>query len=105
MTAVISDSSPGARGKPALRPRDVGDEAICGRDMEQRVFRVMLRCAGPGKKPGDRVAFQFQWQRPQGCPRGWACPLQVIQAHQNRSYRSPLFQQRAQLVDPPPGRI
>jgi len=48
MTAVISDSSPGARGKPALRPRDVGDEAICGRDMEQRVVRDLLRRAQQG---------------------------------------------------------
>ena len=48
MTAVISDSSPGARGKPALRPRDVGDEAICGREMEQRVVRDLLRRAQQG---------------------------------------------------------
>ena len=48
MTAVISESSPGACGKPALRPRDVDDEAICGREMEQRVVRDLLRHAQQG---------------------------------------------------------
>ena len=48
MTAAISDSSPGVRGKPALRPRDFGDEAICGREMEQRVVRDLLRRAQQG---------------------------------------------------------
>ena len=71
----------------------------------KEVFRVMVRCAGPGKKPGDRVAFQVQRQRPQGCQGGRACPLQVIQAHQDRSCRGPLFQMRSHLADPPPGRI
>ena len=71
----------------------------------KEVFGVMLRCAGPGQKPGDRVAFQVPWQRPQGCQGGRACPLQVIQAHQDRSRRGPLFQMRAHLADPPPGRV
>ena len=71
----------------------------------KQVFQVMVRCAGPGKKPGDRLAFQVLWQRPQGCQGGRACPLQVIQAHQDWSCCGPLFQMRGHLADPPPRRI
>ena len=86
------------------RPQGDTGGAILLQEVKE-VFRVMLRCAGPGQKPGDRVAFQFQWQRPQGCQGGWACPLQVIQAHQDRSRPGPLFQMRTHLADPPPGLV
>ena len=86
------------------RPQGDTGGAILLQEVEE-VFRVMLRCAGPGQKPGDRVVFQFQRQRPQGCQGGRACPLQVIQAHQDRSRPSPLFQMRTHLADPPPGRV
>jgi len=90
MTAAISDSSPGVRGKPALRPRDFGDEAICGREMEQRVVRDLLRHAqqgvgsvvlvegepGIGKSlllrdaVGEAAGRVFPWQQEQ--PTSWA---------------------------------
>jgi DNA-binding CsgD family transcriptional regulator len=48
MTTVISDSSPGARGKAAPRTRDAGDEAMCGREPERRILRDLLRRAEQG---------------------------------------------------------
>ena len=48
MTAVISDSSPGARGKTVSHARYAGDEAMCGRQPEQRITRDLLRRAQQG---------------------------------------------------------
>jgi DNA-binding NarL/FixJ family response regulator len=48
MTAVVSDFLPGARGKSALWARDVGDEAMCGREPERRIVRDLLRRAQRG---------------------------------------------------------
>ena len=48
MTAVISDSSPGACGKPVLRPRAGGDEAMCGRETERQIVRDLLGRAQQG---------------------------------------------------------
>jgi DNA-binding CsgD family transcriptional regulator len=48
MTAVISDSSPGARQEPTLRARYVGDQAMCGREPQQRIVRDLLRRAEKG---------------------------------------------------------
>ena len=48
MTAVISDSSPGAREETAPRARDAGDQAMCGREPEQRIVRDLLRRAQQG---------------------------------------------------------
>jgi MoxR-like ATPase len=48
MTAVISDSSPGARGKVATRARYAGDKAMCGRQPERRIVRDLLRRAEQG---------------------------------------------------------
>ena len=48
MTAVISDSSPGARGRTAPRARYAGDQAMCGREPERRIVRDLLRRAQQG---------------------------------------------------------
>src|SRR5215813_12771437 len=48
MTAVISDSSPGAGGKTAPQVRYAGKEAVCGREPERRIVRDLLRCARQG---------------------------------------------------------
>lgn len=48
MTAVISDSSPGARHKAAPRGLYAGDEAMCGREPERRIIRDLLRRAAQG---------------------------------------------------------
>ena len=48
MTAVISDSPPGARGKAVPRPRYAGDEVMCGREPERRIVRDLLRRAQQG---------------------------------------------------------
>jgi DNA-binding CsgD family transcriptional regulator/tetratricopeptide (TPR) repeat protein len=48
MTAVISDSLPGARGKAAPQARYVGDEVMCGREPEWRIVRDLLRRAQQG---------------------------------------------------------
>ncbi len=48
MTAVISDSSPEARGKTAPRARYVGDQAMCGREPERRILHDLLRRAQQG---------------------------------------------------------
>ncbi len=71
----------------------------------EQVFRVVLRCAGPGQDPRDRVPLQVPWQCPQRGQRGRAGPLQVIQAHQDRNGRGPLFQVRSYLADPPCRRL
>ena len=48
MRAVISDSSPRARGKTAPRARNACDQAICGRETERRIIRHLLRRAQQG---------------------------------------------------------
>ena len=48
MTAVISDSSPGARRKTAPRARYAGDQAVFGREPERRIVRDLLRRAQQG---------------------------------------------------------
>jgi DNA-binding CsgD family transcriptional regulator len=48
MTAVISDSAPGARGETAPRARHAGDEVMCGREFERRTVRDLLRRAQQG---------------------------------------------------------
>jgi DNA-binding NarL/FixJ family response regulator len=48
MTAVISDSSPGTRGKAAPPARDAGNEAMCGREPERRIVHDLLRRAQRG---------------------------------------------------------
>src|SRR5215813_5513470 len=48
MTAVISDSLPGACGKAAQQARYAGEEAVCGREPERRVVRDLLRRARQG---------------------------------------------------------
>ena len=51
------------------------------------------------------MPFQFPWQYPQRRQCGRAGPVQVIQAYQDGYCRSPLFQVRLYLADPPRGRI
>jgi DNA-binding CsgD family transcriptional regulator len=48
MTALISDSLPGAGGKAAPRPRYAGEEVMCGREPERRIVRDLLRRAQQG---------------------------------------------------------
>src|SRR5262249_62022347 len=48
MTAVISDSLPGACGKAAQQARYAGEEAVCGREPERRIVRDLLRRARQG---------------------------------------------------------
>jgi DNA-binding CsgD family transcriptional regulator len=48
MTAVISDSSPGAHGKAAQWSRSAGDKALRGRQAGQRTVRDLLRRAQQG---------------------------------------------------------
>ena len=48
MTALISDSSPGARQEPVPRARYAGDQAMYGRKPEQRIVRDLLRRAEKG---------------------------------------------------------
>jgi DNA-binding NarL/FixJ family response regulator len=48
MTALMSDSLPGARGKAAPWPRYAGDEVMCGREPERRIVRDLLRRAQQG---------------------------------------------------------
>jgi len=48
--------------------------------------------------------FQVPRQRPQRGQRGRAGPVQVIQAHQDRSRRGPLFEVRSDLGHPPRSR-
>ena len=48
MTAVISDSPPGALCKAASQARDAGDEVMCGRKSERQIVRDLLRCAKQG---------------------------------------------------------
>ncbi len=71
----------------------------------EQVFRVVLRGTAPGQDPPDRVRVQFRRQCPQSGQRFRPCPLQVIQAHQDRIRRGPLFQVRADVADPPWRRI
>jgi hypothetical protein len=71
----------------------------------EQVVHVLLRCAGPGQDPRDRMPFQLPRQYPQGRQGSPAVPVQVIQAHQDRYCRSPLFQVRLYVADPPRGLI
>ena len=48
MTAMISDSSPGARGQVPSRVHSAGDEVMRGRDAERQVIRGLLRRAQRG---------------------------------------------------------
>jgi len=48
MTAMINDSSPGARGQVPSRLRSAADEVMSGRDAERRVVRDLLRRAQRG---------------------------------------------------------
>jgi DNA-binding NarL/FixJ family response regulator len=48
MTAMISDSSPGARGRMTPRERSAGREVVRGREAEQKVIRDLLRRARRG---------------------------------------------------------
>src|SRR5262245_6077412 len=48
MTAVISDSSPGAGGKTAPQARYAVEEAVFGREPERRIVRDLLRRAQQG---------------------------------------------------------
>jgi DNA-binding NarL/FixJ family response regulator len=48
VTAAISESSPGGRRKAASRRRYAGDEAMCGRELEQRILGDLLRRAEQG---------------------------------------------------------
>ena len=48
MTALITDSPPGARGKTAPRPRYAGDQVMCGREPERRIVHDLLRRAQQG---------------------------------------------------------
>jgi DNA-binding CsgD family transcriptional regulator len=48
MTAMINDSSPGARGQVPSQVRSAGDEVMRGRDAERRVVRGLLRRAQRG---------------------------------------------------------
>jgi hypothetical protein len=90
MTAVISDSPPGACGKAAPRARYAGEEAWCGREPELRIVRDLLRRAqqgaggvvlvegepGIGKSlllreaVGEAAGQGFPWRREQ--PTSWA---------------------------------
>jgi predicted ATPase len=48
MTAMISDSSPGARGRVTPRERSAGREVVRGREAEQKMIRDLLRRAQRG---------------------------------------------------------
>src|SRR5260370_4455078 len=48
MTAMITDSAPGARGMAAPSVRPAGDEVVRGRDAEQKIVRDLLRRAQRG---------------------------------------------------------
>jgi DNA-binding CsgD family transcriptional regulator len=48
MTAMISDSSPGARGRMTPGERSVGGEVVRGREAEQKMIRDLLRRAQRG---------------------------------------------------------
>jgi len=48
MTAIISDSSPGARGRITPRERPAGREVVRGREAEQKMIRDLLRRAQRG---------------------------------------------------------
>jgi DNA-binding CsgD family transcriptional regulator len=48
MTAMISDSSPGARGRVRPRERSAGREVVRGREAEQKMIRDLLRRAQRG---------------------------------------------------------
>ena len=48
MTAMITDSSPGARGRATLRERPAGVEVVRGREAEQKMIRDLLRRAQRG---------------------------------------------------------
>ena len=48
MTAMISDSSAGARGRLAPRERSAGREVVRGREAEQKVIGDVLRRAQRG---------------------------------------------------------
>jgi len=48
MTAMISDSSPGARGQVPSQVRSVGDEVMRGGNTERQVIRGLLRRAQRG---------------------------------------------------------
>ncbi len=71
----------------------------------RNIWRISLRCAGPGQEPRDRIPLEFSRQCPQRRQRARAGPLQVIQAHQDRSDRSTLLEMPSYPADPPRGRI
>jgi DNA-binding CsgD family transcriptional regulator/tetratricopeptide (TPR) repeat protein len=48
MTAMINDSSPGARGQVTSQLHSAGDDVMSGRDAERRVVRDLLRRAQQG---------------------------------------------------------
>ena len=48
MTAMITDSSPGARGRATPRERPAGAEVVRGREAEQKMIRDLLRRAQRG---------------------------------------------------------
>ena len=48
MTAMISDSSSGARGRTTPRERPAGREIVRGREAEQKMIRDLLRRAQRG---------------------------------------------------------
>ena len=48
MTAMITDSSPGARGRATPRERPAGVEVVRGREAEQKMIRDLLRHAQRG---------------------------------------------------------
>jgi hypothetical protein len=51
------------------------------------------------------MLFQVSRQCPQRGERGWACTVQVIQAHQDRNRRSSLFEVRSYPGDRPRSRM
>ncbi len=109
MTAMISDSSPGERGRVTPRERFTGGNVVHGREAERRVVRDLLRRAQRGAggvvlvdgEPGSGKSLLIRDSTDEAAQQGFSLAAgaadQVVQA-------IPFFALRAVLREPPAGR-
>jgi DNA-binding CsgD family transcriptional regulator len=105
MTAMISDSAPGAPGRMALRERPVRGEVVRGRAGEQKIIRDLLRHAQRGVggvvlvdgEPGIGKSLLLRDATDEAAERGFSL---VAGAADQLGQAIPFFALRAALREP-----